>query len=181
MPHHTETLKSANNVCSISKCRKIVRLWWRNITTSFWSQKVLGKSRKQRGTLTVICNLNESKHAKLGCSAKPYEDQNPSTCKTSIRTSKKTKHALMLLRGGKSVIILNILHNTRIQWDGAYSQPATKNPLLLRMRETSMRELLLVTPTNCSPLLCPRINDLPHRAKTLPQCTRIFSWSADST
>jgi len=42
-----------------------------------------------------------------------------------------------------------------------------------------MRKLLLVTPTNHSPLLCPRGNDLPHRAKTLPHCTRIFYWSVE--
>jgi hypothetical protein len=36
----------------------------------------------------------------VGCNIKPYEDQNPSTYKTSIPTSKKPKPALMLL-GGK--------------------------------------------------------------------------------
>ena len=48
--------------------------------------------------------------------------------------------------------------------------------MLLRMREMRMRELLLVTPTNRSPLsLCPRINDFPHRAKTPSLTAQEFS------
>jgi len=145
------------------------------IAKDFWA------SRKYRGRLTVICNLNDMKHAKLGCSVKHYEDQNPSTYKTSIRTSKKTKPALMLLGEKIGNYSENLTQHTNTMGGGAYRQTARKNPLLLRMREMSIRELLLVAPTNRSPLLCPRINDLPHRAKTLPHCTRIFSWSVDST
>jgi len=82
--------------------------------------------------------------------------------------------------GNYSYYYSYLKEHTNTQGGEAHSQPARKKSLL-RMRETSIRKLLLVTPTNRSPLLCPRVNVLPHRTKSVPHCTRIFSWSVDST
>jgi hypothetical protein len=135
---------------------------------------------KNRGRLTVISILHDMKHASLDVVLSPTKTRIPSTYKTSVRTSNRTQPALMVLEGKTGNYSENLTEHTNTPGGGAHSQPARKNALL-RVRQMSMRKLLLVTPTNRSPLLCPRVNVLPHRTKTLPHCTRIFSWSVDST